>query len=486
MFAMTKQLGWMLGFAALGGLMGTTGCGRAIAAGETEAAPREVQLTIYKEDFALVRESRPVDLAAGRNRVRLDSVSRSLDPNTVIFDWAGAKGEPNVVSCTYDLGVGSGAGLLDRLEGKPVDFYWASQDGRPGEKLSGQLEAVEGNGFVIRTGDRLFVNPNGTIVASGEQSLATSPQLSAEIESPSSHRGDLTFAYQTRDLSWSADYVGRLTPDGDALELTGWATLTNNTGIDFPAARITLVAGAPNRVARAPQLQARAKAKYDTLGEDAEVPAAAPMENYRAVGELYAYHVPALASVGQARMTRVKMLSAARTPIKKDYSLTLSAVGAYGWDDGSPRRQNAQLAISFVDDERSGLGLPLPAGAVRIYDDGPGDAPVFVGAAPLADTPKDRHVNLTLSKVFDVVADSRTVSRKQIDKRTVRVSFEAVLRNEKKSAVDVRVVQSFYGKRKLVRESDASTALGASVRQWILRVDPGQSKTLTWTADFSN
>lgn len=466
---MKKETMWVLGAAAVLGGMGGAGCMGARAQEAETESPREIQMTVYKDDFALIHESRPEALQAGRNRLRLDNVSKTLDPNTVIFDWGEAANAPDVVSNTYDLGLASGGSLLKRLDGKPVDMLWPSQNGQPHDKISGILESTQDGGFVIRAGDKLYVNPKGTIVAPSDPRLVATPQLSAEVDSPTRQDAKLEFAYQTRGMSWSADYAGRLTPDGRAMELECWATVTNQTGVDFPDAKITLVAGSPNRAVK-PRRKAMFEDKDETLAA-----AASPMEAPESVGELYAYQVPAPARIGQEQMNRVKMLEATRIPIERDYSVRLPTASGYEWDSGQPRRQNAQLAISFVNQV-----APLPAGAVRMYE---GSA--FVGAASLGDTPKEEHVNLALSNVFDVTSVARTVSRKKIDKQTVRVSFEVVLSNQKKTAVDLRLVQGFYGKRKLVRESSPSRALDAGTRQWTIRVEPGQSQTLTWTADFS-
>lgn len=491
---MTKQLFCVAAAAAALACMWTTqGCGKVLAkAEEKKDEPREVQLTIYKEDFALVHEARPVDLAEGQNHLRMENVSKTLDPNSVIFDWQGAQKPPEVTSEIYDLGVRNGGSLLKRLEGKPVEMLWNSQDGRPGDKIAGTLEATQDGGFVIRSEDKLYVNPNGTIVASGEQSLVTMPQLSAEVSSPAKQQAKLGFAYQTRGMSWSSDYVGRLTADGDAMDFECWATLENHTGIDYPNAKITLVAGSPNRATRSGQEYRYMGAEKAALNDSSgfNMPAAgggfgrAPVN----VGELYAYKVPAAASVGQEQMNRVKMLASTRVPIKKDYSIRIDNAGYYDYSyyNQNPQRQNAQLAISLVNEEKSGLGMPLPAGAVRVYDATSSDATAFVGAAGIGDTPKNQHVNLTLSKVFDVYTDSRVVTTKKIDKHTIRKSFETVIHNEKKAPVDVRVVESFYNKKKLISETDKGVQIDASTRQWTIHVEAGGTKTLTWTADFGS
>ncbi|MFI5386595.1 MAG: DUF4139 domain-containing protein, partial [Fimbriimonadales bacterium] len=296
-------------------------------------------------------------------------------------------------------------------------------------------------------------------------------------------------AYQTRGMSWSSDYVGRLTSDGDAMDFECWATLENHTGIDYPNAKITLVAGTPNRAVTDVGVEYEAAARpLMRLNSNTPMGGAGGrlLAQSAAVGELYAYKVPATASVGQEQMNRVKMLASTRVPIKKDYSIRIDNAGYYdyGYYQQNPQRQNAQLAISLVNEEKSGLGMPLPAGAVRVYDATSSDATAFVGAAGIGDTPKNQHVNLTLSKVFDVYSDSRSLPSKRIDKHTIRKSFETVLHNEKKAPVDVRVVESFYGKKKLISETDKGVQIDGATRQWTIHVEAGGQKTLTWTADF--
>ena len=489
-----RSMGLLAGAALCGALTTIQGCAKAAADNEkaTGAQPRDIQLTIYKEDFALVHENRPVDLGDGSNEIRLDNVSKTLDPNSVIFDWAGAAKTPEVTSQVYDLGMTSGS-LLKRLEGKPVEMLWNNQDGKPRDQIDGTLESVQDGGFVIQSGDRLYINPNGTIVASAQQNVAMTPRLSVQVDSPAKENATLGFAYQTRGMSWSADYVGRLSPDGDAMNLECWATLENHTGIDYPNAKITLVAGSPNRAASTLRRAGVVNGDFGRLEGNVTLAAPKPLGGAympsEAVGELYAYKVPAPANVGEEQMNRVKMLSSETVPIKRDYSIRIDNAGYYDYQfyADNPQRQNAQLAISLVNDEKAGLGVPLPAGAVRIYDSTSSDATAFVGAAGLGDTPKNQHVSLTLSKVFDVYSESRSVSPdKRIDRRTIRKSFETVIHNEKKAAVDVRVVETLYGKKHLVSESAPGKQIDAVTRQWTVHVDAGGQTTLRWTADFGS
>src|SRR5207248_2625699 len=94
-----------------------------------------------------------------------------------------------------------------------------------------------------------YVQPAGTLVAPANGDIVTIPQLSVQAESPAAQAANLEVAYLTRGLSWSADYVATLSPTGSSLGLECWATVTNRTGTDYPNARVSLMAGMPNRAA---------------------------------------------------------------------------------------------------------------------------------------------------------------------------------------------------------------------------------------------
>jgi hypothetical protein len=182
------------------------GCAKALAKAPAEGE-RAVELTVYKQDFAMVRETRPVELENGRTHLQVRAVSNSLDPNSVMI---GFPDKSQVVSTTFDLGVSDQSNMLKRLSGQEVDLMLPSQDGTPGKTIHGVLEPSADGGYLLRTDDKLYVNPPGTIIASSQTDVATLPQLSAEVQSPSGGQKDMTLTYLSRGLSWNADYIARL------------------------------------------------------------------------------------------------------------------------------------------------------------------------------------------------------------------------------------------------------------------------------------
>lgn len=225
-----------------------TGCvSRGFAASTTAAdASRKVELTVYKDDFAMVREQRPVSLDAGQNKLQISMISNKLDPSSVLFTWA-TPGSADVVSNTYDLGMPSGRSLLKRYVGQEVNIVHYGQDGRPGEKLTGTLEVASDSSLVLKSNGKYFVDPDGTVIAPDRPEIVAMSQLSVGVTSKDKQSTNLGVAYLTGGLGWSADYVAKLDRTGDTLSLECWATVTNHTGIAFPESKITLVAGSPNR-----------------------------------------------------------------------------------------------------------------------------------------------------------------------------------------------------------------------------------------------
>ncbi len=478
------------------------GCGKAALAQETKdpmgGTRAGIDLTIYSQDFALVTERRPFDLKQGANRLHIGDVSKQLDPSSVLFSWSGeAASQPHVSSNTYDLGVNSGTALLDRYLGQEVEMVWYGQDGREGKRVKGTLEVSSGGQMVIRSEGNFLVNPTGTIVAASKPDIVTIPQLGVEVESPAAQKTDLDVSYLTRGLGWSADYVATLDPDSDHMKLECWATVTNLTGVNYPGAKITLVAGSPNRSVdsgRPARLKLGGTTELWSKSErrDEETRSPALMNASQAatpMGELYAYPIKVPATITQDQMNRVRMMYSNEVPIKKDYSVRLPRLSSWGVYDGygdnnGPMHLSAQLAISFKNVKTSGLGIPMPKGSIRIYDKQDAQPVRFVGAAGIEDTPNEGKADLTLSDVFDVSVDYVVKSMKKVAKNTVVVSVEVKLHNQKSVAVPLRLVQDISEKWKIVSESSKSGKVSSSVNQWKIMIPAKGDETLKFQVRF--
>lgn len=167
-----------------------------------------VELTVYSQDFGMVREARPVRLAAGDNRLALPEVSSQLDPQSVLLGWA----EPQpagaeITAHAYDLGVSDSNALLQRYVGKQVQIVRYGQDGRESERQTGRVMVESGGEVVLQSGGKMYVHPPGTVVAPDLKDVVTIPQLSVQAHSTVAAPAAVSLAYLTRGLSWSAGSV---------------------------------------------------------------------------------------------------------------------------------------------------------------------------------------------------------------------------------------------------------------------------------------
>ncbi len=443
-----------------------------------------IELVVYSGDFAMVRETRKVDLAQGVGRIGIQGVSKALDQNSVLFSWP-SRPDAKVLSSTYDLGMNSSGHLLARFLGKEVELVYHGLDGKAGERLKGTLEVAEPGNVVVKANGKYIVNPTATIEAPTNTGIVTIPQLSAEVESKSAGQTDLAVTYMTEGLSWNADYTATLNPSSEEMGLECWATVTNRTGTDFPEAQISFVAGSPNRAVKSEvryRYQNAGLADSDMSGFSAK--ASTHFLQPQAMGELYAYPYKSTATIRQDQMNRVRMMDSGAVKVKRVYSVALPSVSRdYTSIGGNPdRRISATMGLNFDNAENSGLGQPLPAGAIRVYEPDTSGAVRYIGAASISDTPKDARVNMTLTEVFDVYARVKQVKTQKIDKKQTSREIEITLNNEKSRPVEVRLVQGFGGTWRLASESTKGKKLNAWSNQWVISVPAGGEAKLRYVA----
>ena len=358
----------------------------------------------------------------------------------------------------------------------------------------------QGSQIVLEHDGKLYVQPHGTVVLPVKPDVVTIPQLSVQADSPQKQSADLEVTYLTRGLSWSTDYVATLEADDDNLGLEGWATVNNQTGIDYPNAKVSLIAGTPNRAA-VPARERKAKMEYE-YADAAKAPASSysgaggfggrakmPIGAPETVGEFYSYPISSPTTIKQNQMNRVLMLQSNKVGIKRDYSTRppmLSAWDYYGWGNAQQtQRGTVQTAFSFQNRDADGLGKPLPSGALRVYERDNAGSLRYAGAADIRNTPKDDKINVTLSNAFDLTTEWRTVKTQKLDKKHVRKVAEIVLKNEKKRDVTIRVVQTLNGLWKLVSTSEKYVKTDSQTVQFNVPVPAGGKTTLSMTADFT-
>ena len=432
-----------------------------------------VAVTIYNNDLALVRDSRNVTLAEGENDLAFIEVSAGIRPETALLTGRGA--QLDIVEQNFDFDLLTPQKLLEKSVGQSIRVVRTNPEtGADTTEDATVLSVAEGQ-VVLKIGDRIEVTPPGRLVYSAvPANLRDRPTLVVKLASKQAGEVPVDLSYLTRGLSWSADYVAELAPDEKTINLNGWVTLTNMSGITYNNAKLQLVAGDVNQYQPAPPQPMM------------EAMAANGMVRQKMVSEAaFEYHLYSLdrpTTLKENQTKQVALLAADAIPVEKQYLLAnVAQLGNnYGNKIGETQRVNAEVRMKIKNEEASHLGLPLPSGVVRVYKaDSDGDA-IFVGEDHIDHTPKNEQLDLMLGRAFDVTARGKQVSYSRIADNVYENAYEIEVKNAKKEPVTVTLREFVPGDWKMLEESTKSTKPDASTAEWQLQVPAEGSAKLSY------
>jgi hypothetical protein len=431
-------------------------------------------VTVYAGGFGQVWERRPLTAGAGPRDIVLDGISRQALAESL--DLSGDGGPVTVRSVTLSNKLLTPAALLERFVGREIGVVKVHPT--TGEERTQKATVLSATGgVVLRIGRRIETGQPGRLVFPDDVGgLSARPRLTAAIDASASAKG-LTLTYLTDGLGWQADYAARLSPDGKMLGLTGWASVANDTGVDLDAGRLRLVAGQVDRAAVArPMLKAAPMmAEARGMASDAALP------QRRAEGGMQVYTLAAPVKLAAGERRQIALLGPVEVPVAN--LLILSGhPPVFGAQRGALPAQHPERRLRFENKSLVPGGLPIPAGAVRVYRAGADGVPLFAGADTLSDTPDGATAEISLGTDFDVTATREQTAFKRLDAqgRTVETSFRIEVMNGGDAAKTVRLDENLPGDWTVVAKSQAFERAGGQAR-FTVQV-PAKGKTeVTYT-----
>lgn len=437
-------------------------------------------VTIYNNDLALVKDARQAKLRSGENNLAWREVSARIQPETALLRTTGGPGI-ELLEQNFDFDLLTPQKMLEKSVGETIRVIKTHpMTGVESTEYATVLAA--NNGFVLKYADRVETNiPANARLAFGvvPPGLRDRPTLSLAFNAERGGEQEVELSYLTGGLGWKADYVAELTGKEESLDLNGWVTLTNTSGTSYPNARLQLVAGDVNR---APQ-EYRQKVM---LREAVPMAAAAPAMQEESLFEYHLYTLNRPTSIDNNQTKQVALLSAPKVPVSKEYLLRGAEYYYYGQYADLGQKLKAGVFLEF-DNKGGNLGIPLPKGVVRVYKKDAAGRAQFIGEDRIDHTAKAEKVRLKLGEAFDVNAD-----KKQTDYQKVanygrsggvhETAYQIEIRNAKKEAIKVKVVEPMPGDWQILSESLPHKKESARAAVWEVPV-PAEGKTvLTWRA----
>jgi hypothetical protein len=446
----------------------------------TRQDTKELSLTVYNQGFAVVREQRDLDLRAGRTRVRYEDVAQQIQPATVSLASTGPAGGVSVREQNYQYDLVSPAAIMDKSIGRNVRFRRRLSNGGV-ETLEGTLvSSFASGGVVIRTADgRLILSPEGEVeVTQLPEGLISRPSLLWLLDSERAGRQRAEVSYMTDGIGWSADYVAVADSSERRVDLTGWVTLDNKSGATFRDAQLQLMAGAVRRVQ--PQGMALQGVNVRIRGAATAAP---PAFSQEAFFEYHLYTLDGRTTLADKETKQMALTSAHDVGVNR--RLVFDSRRGWGWGGGpgqgsSTTPVKAAIMLEMQNTRANGMGMPLPAGVVRLYKADSRGNLQFLGEDRIEHTPRDETVRLYVGDAFDVVATRRIVSERNSE-RSSETTVELTIRNHKETAADVAVVEHFWGTWRMLSTTHPANRVDATTAEFPLRVPADSTVTLTYT-----
>ena len=397
--------------------------------------------------YAIVRHDRPYELERGVQALRVSDVAALIDPTTVTF---ASLDDPRtrVLEQSFQFDLVSQARLLQRYLGETVTVELPRGDSV--DLVEGTLLGA-GDGLTLQLADgsvraiRSYSNIHFSQLPGG---LITKPTLEWLLDSPGSGRQQTRIAYETQGMTWWADY--NIIYDESrtcSMDLSGWVSIINQSGASFEDAKLKLIAGDVNRAS--PGRERRDVVMKMALAEEA----AAPSFTEKTFFEYHLYTLDRPADLPDRSTRQLQLFPTARgVPCEKELvfapTLDMPYYGYQQLDREYGRYGNADVDVylRFTNDEDSKLGMPLPAGRIRVMQQDPADDSLeFIGEDVIDHTPRNEKVLIEMGQAFDVVGERKQTDFR-VDTRTRQLweTFEIRLRNHKETPVEVVVLENLY------------------------------------------
>lgn len=438
----------------------------------------ELALTVYNSDLALVRDVRTIKLPRGEFDLRFMDIAATVNPATVHLRSLTEPARLDIVEQNYEYDLLEPDKILRKYVGREVILVRPRQ--RNGTTTEEEVKArllSYNNAPVWQIGDEIVTGLHADHMRFPELpgNLYVRPTLIWSLDNQGASDHKVQASYLATALKWNADYVLTVSRDDKTADVDGWVTLTNNSGTGFRNARLQLVAGELNRVRQ------MMKREADMLQEAVALEAPSARMAQEAFSDYHLYTLARRTSINNQETKQVSMLAATSFPVRKRY--VVDGQNYYYRNHvspGSPLKDQVKVFYELKNEEKAGLGMPMPAGVVRVYQADSKGSTQFVGEDRIGHTPKDETLNLRIGTAFDIVAERKQVDFRKIASNVYEMEFEVVVRNHKTTPISVEVNEPLGGTWRIIRESHQSTKPNAWAAQFNVPVAANGATTLNY------
>ncbi|HEV7800437.1 MAG TPA: hypothetical protein VGP15_05115 [Burkholderiales bacterium] len=447
--------------------------------------------------YAVVRHERAFALERGRNTIRFTDVAALIDPTTVAFESLTDPQGTRVVEQNFQFDLVDTNRLLRKYVDRSITVDQVRGNGV--ESYTGTLLSTAG-GIVLRRPDgtiQTLPHNAGVTLPELPGGLITRPTLVWDIAAERAATHSTRVSYQTTGITWWADYNVTYSEGANAkacrLDVGAWVSILNQSGASYPDAKLKLVAGDVHRAPAPVQAPMRAMDSMRAMAQEAKV---AGFEE-KSFFEYHLYTLGRLTSLPDNSTKQIELFPAARSVPCEKTLVYYGVSPAYGFGPdpitdrayGVESNKKVDVYLSFRNAQDNNMGMPLPAGRIRVSKLDDADKTLeFVGEDTIDHTPKNEKVLIRMGSAFDVVGERRQVGFSvDTTRRTMTEEIEVKLRNQKSEPATVIVKENLYRwiNWSIVQKTNDYEKQDARTIHFPVKIAAGREAVVRYTVQYS-
>ena len=448
---------------------------------------KNLDITIYNRNLALVKDVRNVNLQKGENDIAFEGVSSAIKPESAILYAQGIK----VLEQNYDYDILDINNIIEKSVGKTIKTLKINPSN--GEKIfdTAKIISFANHTPILEFSYGIDANFDGQLLFEDLPSgLRRKPTLVAKIYSDNSNSGNISLAYLTNGINWKTNYVANVI-DNTKLNLTAWVTINNESGVDYNDANVQLVAGQVNQT-----YANSAPRRGEMMLMAAAAPKMAMADGAVQEEDISAYHLytlPNKTTIKDKQTKQISLMEKNAVKYKKEAELNSPL---YFYPDSTSEFKNQHLAMYYTinNDTNSNLGVPLPEGVIRFYENDAQKNLQFIGENRINHVAKGETMRLFLGNYSNIFANGKISKinklaeeqQKNINADCIRYfnlytyDAEIEVQNSSKSTQEITLKQSFPQEAEILEQNIKGKNIHANTYQWSFSVPADGKQRLTF------
>ena len=412
-------------------------------------------LTIYKDNFAVIKEPIIWNLKSGSNTASFSNISKNLLFDSPVLNIE----DVQILSQTLNKNFSSTDGFLRNSIGSPVEVIPTS-----GSRTEGLLMDINSSSISVKTSKGLVVFQRSQLLSITLKSNSIhdkfAPEIVWELASDEDKSVNAELTYITSGFSWKPIYTLIINGDDSKATLAVNAEISNNTNINLFAINISVVEG------NVP-LQSKSKSVSYQMIESRSA-----MDNRSALGDFYIFDI--------GLNMKLDSMQSVQLPLMEQREITYDKKYVFQNSERDQGDEPLSVEVSFENSASNNLELPLPSGVLFLYEKDDVNSMRFIGRNSLTQLYKGGVAILDGGKAFDIIGKRRILNFDR-QKNSEESTISLQILNTSDKSIKVKAVENIFGDWVIKESSSMYIKEDASTIFFPLEIEPGQSELLTYT-----